>query len=68
MIRHGSMNRSKMEDIVAILRFDGKIICMECAGDADLGSIVSEDDLITRQSIRDYDCYICDRCGKQIRG
>jgi hypothetical protein len=50
------------------MRFDGTILCMSCADDKDLGGILSEEDLITRQNIKDDDCYICDRCGKEIRG
>ncbi len=69
MILRGKRSGStSLEDIVAILRFDGKVICMKCADDRDLGGVMSEEDLITRQSIRDDDCYICDRCGREIRG
>ncbi|MCK9275519.1 MAG: hypothetical protein M0P57_10565 [Syntrophales bacterium] len=69
MILRGRRSGStRIEDIVAVMRFDGTILCMSCADDKDLGSILSEDDLITSQNIRDDDCYICARCGKEIKG
>ena len=69
MIRSGKRSgTSGFEDIVGIIQFDGTVLCMKCADDKDLGSVISEEDLITRQSIRDDDCYVCDRCGREIRG
>jgi len=69
MIRRGNRGgASGLEDIAGIIRFDGTVLCLSCADDNDLSGVISEEDLIMRQNIRDDDCYVCDRCGREIKG
>ena len=62
------MKKTQLDDVVAVITMGGLLICMKCADNKDMASVVSEDDLIMKGSIKNCDQVVCDRCGQPVEG